>query len=126
MCSEAALMLSLVMRCSELCGAFPYAKLIRCSFNSASVTTTCLDRSSIWASSGSGSTSRRNCFRSAISSPFGGVFHTLSFRLILPLFFHRHLHLGYPGPFPALNLRILWQKRLPRLSRCSKGGDHGR
>jgi hypothetical protein len=55
-----------------------------------------LDVSSILASSGSGFIVCRNCWRSAICSTSpAGVYHTLSFRLILTLFFHRAYALGY-------------------------------
>jgi hypothetical protein len=113
-------MLSLVMRCSELCGAFPYAKLIRCSFSSASLTTTCLECSSIWANSGSGVTSRKNCFRSAIA--FTSIEGVSSYAFFSPYFttvfpqrftvqdtaanrrdsFHHIPILGMPCPFLSL------------------------
>jgi len=66
MCSEACLTLSLVIRFSELCGAFPNAKLIRCSRSSSSVAGTFRDASNIFANSGSGFIVLRNCCRSAM------------------------------------------------------------
>src|ERR1017187_275672 len=64
---EASLTLSLVINASEARGAFPNAKLIRCSCSSSSVTGMFRDASSILFNSGSGSTVRENCCRSAIA-----------------------------------------------------------
>ena len=86
--SEAILTLSLVMRPSELNGAFPNAKLILCLRNSSSVTSFALEVSSIFVSSGSVSTSRRNCLRSAILFCLhcGGIIVRFPFALFYHLF----------------------------------------
>jgi hypothetical protein len=88
MCSEAILTLSLVIRFSEPCGAFPNAKLIRCSCNSSSVTGTFRDASNILVNSGSGSIVLKNCCRSAMGSTSGTLIIYAFSSLSIASFFH--------------------------------------
>jgi hypothetical protein len=73
MCSEAILTLSLVIRLSDPCGAFPTAKLILCSRSSSSVAQTFFDASRIFFNSGSAGMVLKNCCRSAMRSPLGAI-----------------------------------------------------